>query len=108
MEAQQATTEADSDDDYLDDVVVRAATERLKREFDDRDGVYYVGAERFEVLDEMSDWIELRFDQDAVNDWGMANILQDAIDTGVVEIHKVKQESGRLTFAPTEKQRTGV
>ena len=90
------TTAADSDDDYLDDVVVRAAYERLQREFDDTDGASVI-CSRFE-FGHNSDYIDVGVDDESP--YTLANIVQQAIDTGVVEVVKIQTDEVR--FAPTE------
>ena len=99
MEAQKASTDADSDDDYLDDVVVRAAMERLQREFNDNDAVNWVDSERFDdVTATKTDYIKVCYD--SVGGYGRAQIIQDAIDTGVVRVTRVRDKE--IEFAPTE------
>ena len=98
MEAHNATTAADSDYDYLDDVVVRAAYERLQREFDDHDSVSMVYCARFED-NEKTDYITVATDSHT-GAYSLANIVQEAIDTGSVEV--VKIESDAVRFAPSE------
>ena len=96
MEAHNATTAADSDDDYLDDVVVRAAHERLQREFADTDGTSVI-APRFD-FGHNSDYIDIGVQDESP--YTLANIVQRAIDTGVVEVVKIQTDEVR--FAPTE------
>ena len=96
MEAQNAS-KADSDDNYLDDVVVQAATERLEREFADNDSVTLVFCDRFEH-GQKSDYITVAVDSD--DGYTLAGVVQDAIDTGAVKLSKLEPRSAR--FLPTE------
>ena len=99
MEAQNAT-KADLDDDYLDDAVVRPALERLQREFKRDMSVRVVKCERFYGVDEQkTDYIDMLL-QDSVTGHGLARIVQDAIDTGVVRVTKIDDKT--LQFVPTE------
>jgi len=95
-------TNADSDDDYLDDVVVQAAIDRLLREFGDNDEVNWIGSDRFdETLPQKTDYINIQIGE--VDDFTRGQIVQDAVDTGVVRVVKISQTQIRV--APTETQR---
>ena len=96
MEAQNAS-KADSDDEYLDDVVIRSVVERLQREFaDDNDISVYCN--RFDY-DRKDDHVDVLMGG-TVNGHRLARITQQAIDTGVVELSKIEED--RVRFYPSE------
>ena len=105
MTAQTQTTDADSDDDYLDDVVVRAALERLQREIGDQRDVEAVYCKRFD-RSEKTDYIDVELvelvDHVHANSYSLASIVQMAMNTGAVEVTQIDTDSGRLQFVPTE------
>ena len=102
MTAQTQTTDADSDDDYLDDVVVRAALERLQREIGDEREVEAVYCKRFDHSDK-TDYIDVELiDHAAGNSYSLAAIVQMAMNTGAVEVTQIDADSDRLQFVPTE------
>ena len=97
MEAQKASTDADSHDDYLDDVVVRAAMKRLEREFADNDSVS-VYCERFDTGFK-TDYISVSVESNE-RGYELADVVQSAVDTGVVKVTKIQARAAK--FAPTE------
>jgi hypothetical protein len=100
MEAQQAPTTADSDDDYLDDVVVRAAVERLERELADYAAVGRVTSDRFLEDAIKTDYIEV--EMCFSYGYELARIVQAAVETGAVRVTRIYADEGILQFAPAE------
>jgi hypothetical protein len=95
-------TEADRDDDYLDDVIVRSAMERLRREFENERDVVAVTCKRFDYSDK-TDYIDVKLEDHAAgNSYSLAAIVQSAVDTGVVTVEKIDAQDDRLQFLPTE------
>ena len=104
MEAHNATTEADSDDDYLDDVVVRSALERLQREIADEPEVESVWSERFqEFIGRKTDYIMVNLKAHTMgNGHTVGHLVQKCVDTGVVRIDEINVEREYIRVAPTE------
>ena len=100
----QTPTEADSDDDYLDDVVVRSALERLQREIADEPEVESVWSERFqEPFGRKTDYIKVNLkDYTTGNGHTLGHLIQRCVDTGVVRIDEVNVEREYIRVAPTE------
>ena len=104
QEAHNGTTAADSDVDFLDDVVVRAALERLQREISDEPEVEYIHSERFaEFGPQKTDYIKVNLkDHTMGNGHTVGHLIQKCVDTGVVRIDEVNVEKEYLRVAPTE------
>lgn len=102
----QTPTAADSDVDYLDDVVVRAALERLRREVADEPEVESVYSERFAdfaASRRKTDYIKVNLKAHTMgNGHTVGHLIQSAVDTGVVRIDEVNVDREYLRFAPTE------
>lgn len=99
------TTTADSDDDYLDDVVVRAALERLQRAFDYKH-VESVHCDRFadmRIAEKKTDYIKINLLANTTEQsHTLGKIVQTAVDTGVVRIDEINTEREYIHVAPTE------
>ena len=103
MEAHNAS-KADSDDEYLDDVVVRAALERLQRAFDYK-AVESVHCERFAEFESKStDYIKINLLENVTElSYAFAEVVQTTVDTGVVRIEEINTEREYILVSPTEK-----
>ena len=104
MEAHNATTEADSDDDYLSDVVVRAALERLQREISDEPEVESIHSERFaDIGSRKTDYIKVNLKKYTMgNGHTVGHLVQKCVDTGVVRIDEINVDREYIRVAPTE------
>lgn len=104
MEAHHATTDADSDDDYLDDVVVRSALERVRREVGDREDVRAVSCDRFnELAATKTDNIVVHLENHTVgNGFRLGEITQSLVDTGAVRISEINVDREQIRVFPTE------
>lgn len=98
------STDADSDDDYLDDVVVRAALERVQRDLSDREDVRTVNCDRFnEIAATKTDYITIHLESHTVgNGFRLGKIVQSIADTGVVRIDEINVDREEIRVAPTE------
>ena len=100
----QPTTKADSDAEYLDDVVVRAALERLQREISDEPEVESIHSERFaDIGSRKTDYIKVNLkDHTMGNGHTVGHLIQRAVDTGVVRIDEVNVDREYIRVAPAE------
>lgn len=100
----QNPTAADSDDDYLDDVVVRAALERIQRQISDEPEVESIHSERFdEIIGRKTDYIKVNLKEHTMgNGHTVGYLVQELVDTGVVRIDEINSEREYITVAPTE------
>jgi hypothetical protein len=103
-ESHNGTTEADSDVEFLDDVVVRAALERLQREISDEPEVESVHSERFEEFGpQKTDYIKVNLKKHTMgNGSTVGHLIQECVDTGVVRIEQVNVNREYIRVAPTE------
>ena len=104
QKAHTDATAADSDNDFLDDVVVRAALERLQREISGEPEVESVWSERFaEFGPRKTDYIKVNLKEHTMgNGHTVGHLIQKCVDTGMVRIDEVNVEKEYLRVAPTE------
>lgn len=104
MTATTETTKADSDDEYLDDVVVRAALERLRRQFEGTHEVESIHTRRFDDFgSEKTDYIKINLREHTTgNGHTLGHIVQEAVNTGMVRIDEINTEREYIRVAPTE------
>lgn len=104
MEEAHTTTAADSDNDFLDDVVVRAALERLEREISDEPEVKCIHSERFAQFGpQKTDYIKVNLKKHTMgNGSTVGHLIQECVDTGVVRIEQVNWAREYIRVAPTE------
>lgn len=98
------TTAADSDDDYLSDVVVRAAMERLQRKLSDEPEVESVHSERFaEIGSRKTDYIKVNLKEHTMgNGHTVGYLIQKIAETGVVRFDRVDTDRECIRVAPSE------
>jgi hypothetical protein len=104
MKQNTASTKADSDNDYLDDVVVRAALDRLRREISDEPEVESVWSERFaDIGPRKTDYIKVNLKEHTMgNGHTVGHLVQRCVDTGVVRIDEINVDREYIRVAPTE------
>jgi len=104
MTATTQTTAADSDDDYLSDVVVRAALERVQRQICDEPEVESIHSERFaEIGSRKTDYIKVNLKEHTMgNGHTVGHLVQRLVDTGVVRIDEINVDREYIRVAPTE------
>jgi hypothetical protein len=104
MTTQTQSTKADSDDEYLNDVVVRSALERLQREISNEPEVKSVHSERFaDIGARKTDYIKVNLkDHTMGNGHTVGHLIQRCVDTGVVRIDEVNVDREYIRVAPTE------
>jgi len=106
MEAHQSShgrTDADKDDDFLADVVVRDATRRLDRELSDEAEVSLIEAERFAAHGRKSDYINIRLlPNTSGNAHTLGYLTQKIVETGVVEIQRIDADEDVISVLPNE------
>lgn len=104
MQTQTQSTDADSDDDYLDDVIVRAAMERLQRKIGDEPEVESVHSERFGDLgSRKTDYIKVNLKPHTMgNGHTVGHLIQRIAETGVVRFDEVDVDREYIRVAPTE------
>lgn len=101
--ADDGRTDADRDDDFLADVVVRDATRRLTRELSDEHEVSTVEAERFGAHSRKSDYINIQLmDHAAGNSHTLGYIVQKIAATGVARIQSIDADGDLIRVAPSE------
>jgi len=100
----EAQTAADSDAEFLDDVVVEAAESRLERQLSDEAEVAAVTAERFDaVAPRKSDYINVSLKQHTSgNSHTLGYLVQKIVDTGVVNISAIDTDNEIIRVVPTE------
>jgi hypothetical protein len=101
----EAQTAADSDAEFLDDVVVQAAESRLQRQLSDEAEVVAVTAERFDHIAPRtkSDYINVSLKQHTSgNSYTLGYLVQKIVDTGVVNISAIDTDNEIIRVVPTE------
>jgi hypothetical protein len=104
MARNTARTAADSDAEYLDDVVVRAAMERLQRELADEKEVESIHSERFTGIgDQKTDYIKVNLKEHTCgNGHSLGFLVQQIADTGVARIDEINVDREYIRVAPSE------
>jgi hypothetical protein len=104
MQGNTQTSAADTDDEFLNDVVVRAAANRVRREIGDEAEVVDVMAERFDdVAPHKSDYIMVNLkSHTSGNSHTLGYLVQKIVDTGAARIAAIDTDNELIRIAPTE------